>query len=289
MTAYNQEQFIAEAIESVLALYYNNWELIITDDQSTDSTFKICENYASLDSRIKLYKNNKNLGDYKNRNTAAGYAKGKYLKFLDADDLIYPYGLNAMVDSMEQFPEAGFGLSFSVVDDVIPYPQLVSSSCIIRNEFLYKSLVGVGPSASIIRRDIFVEVGGFSGALYIGDIELWYKISERYPLVKLAPALNWYRVHENQQTKFESRDNSIAIIRFKLSYDFLFRNKNLFNSNELQFAEKKLKRNFIRKNIKKCIDNKDIGKLFEVIRAAKLSYIDLFEGFRPYLHNYSIS
>ena len=50
-----------------------------------------------------------NLGDYPNRNKAASYAKGKYIKYLDADDLIYPHGLEVMVHTMEQFPKAGLG------------------------------------------------------------------------------------------------------------------------------------------------------------------------------------
>ena len=64
----------------------------------------IAKSYEQKDARIKVYVNDKNLGDYPNRNKAASYAKGKYIKYLDADDLIYPHGLEVMVHTMEQFP-----------------------------------------------------------------------------------------------------------------------------------------------------------------------------------------
>ncbi|MBK8712927.1 MAG: glycosyltransferase family 2 protein [Niastella sp.] len=88
MTAYNRQQFIAEAIESVLASTYQNWELIIVDDGSKDDTVAVTKSYAEKDNRIHVYVNEKNLGDYPNRNKAAFYANGKYLKYLDSDDLI---------------------------------------------------------------------------------------------------------------------------------------------------------------------------------------------------------
>ena len=84
MTAYNREKYIAEAIESVLASTYSNLELIIVDDCSKDNTLQIATNYQAKDDRIKVYKNEKNLGDYPNRNKAASYAKGKYLKYVDS-------------------------------------------------------------------------------------------------------------------------------------------------------------------------------------------------------------
>src|SRR5918993_1638629 len=110
MTAYNREKYIGEAIESVLSSTYTNFELIITDDCSNDRTVPIAKEYADKDGRVKVFVNEKNLGDYKNRNQAASYARGKYIKYLDSDDMMYPYTLQIMVGFMEQFPDAGFGL-----------------------------------------------------------------------------------------------------------------------------------------------------------------------------------
>src|SRR5258708_2657866 len=99
-TAYNREKYLAECIESVLASTFRDYEHIIVDDQSTDRTYEIALTYAKKDSRIRVYRNEKNLGDYPNRNCAASYATGKYIKYIDADDYVYPHGLAVIVRMM---------------------------------------------------------------------------------------------------------------------------------------------------------------------------------------------
>ena len=71
MTSYNRQDYIAAAIESVLASSLENFELIIVDDRSSDDTLSIARKYEQRDARIKVYLNEKNLGDYPNRNKAA--------------------------------------------------------------------------------------------------------------------------------------------------------------------------------------------------------------------------
>src|ERR1044072_333802 len=96
-TAYNREKNIGQSIESVLASTLTDFELIIVDDGSKDRTVEIEKKYAQIDARVKVYVNEKNLGDYPNRNKAANYAKGKYLKYVDSDDVIYEHTLEVMV------------------------------------------------------------------------------------------------------------------------------------------------------------------------------------------------
>src|SRR5258706_13206257 len=103
MTAFNREKYIADAIESVLASSYENFELIIVDDASSDNTVAIASQFAEKDKRIRIYVNEKNVGDYPNRNKAAGYAQGKYINYVDADDKLYYYGLEVMVRFTELF------------------------------------------------------------------------------------------------------------------------------------------------------------------------------------------
>ena len=108
-TCYNREAYIAETIESVLAQTFADFEYIIVDDCSKDGSFEIARSYASKDSRIRLYRNDSNLGDYPNRNKAASYARGKYLKFIDSDDLLYPHALEVCSWYMEKFQNAHAG------------------------------------------------------------------------------------------------------------------------------------------------------------------------------------
>jgi len=110
ITVFNRENYIAECIDSVLVSSYQNWEIIIVDDHSTDNSVSIAREYEEKDKRISVYVNEKNLGDYPNRNKVASFAKGKYIKYLDADDIIYKYSLSLMVDAMEQFPLSNLAL-----------------------------------------------------------------------------------------------------------------------------------------------------------------------------------
>jgi len=198
-TVYNREKYIAACIESVLASTFQDWELIIVDDQSKDSSLSIARMYEAKDARIKVYLNETNLGDYPNRNQAASYATGKYIKFLDADDLIYPHGLEIMVNTMEQFPNSVLGISQEVAEDYLPYPFELTPEEAFKREFLMRGVLNFGPTGTVIRRKEFEALGRFSGTRYIGDTEMWYKIALQYPIVKMVPGLIFWRRHADQE------------------------------------------------------------------------------------------
>jgi glycosyltransferase involved in cell wall biosynthesis len=221
MTAYNRQDYIAEAIESVLASTYSNFELIIVDDRSKDNTVEIAREYAARDSRIKVYINEQNLGDYANRNKAASYASGKYLKYLDSDDFIYPHGLEVMVRSMEKFPEAGLGLPYKRDLESVPYPILVDPESAYKAYFFNGDFMTTGPTSAIIKRSLFEEVGGFSGKRFIGDIEMWLVLAAKQPVVKFQPALFWWRQHESQEYKMGQVPDGYFTLNFVTLIDLL--------------------------------------------------------------------
>ncbi len=86
MPTFNSARFVAESIESILAQTYTQWELIVTDDCSTDGTIDILQRYASRDSRIVLQRLNENSGAGVARNTSIRSARGRYIAFCDSDD-----------------------------------------------------------------------------------------------------------------------------------------------------------------------------------------------------------
>ena len=100
MPSYNTAQFIAESIDSVLAQTYTNWELIIVDDCSTDITDDVVKPYLN-DARISYLKNDKNSGAAVSRNRALREAKGKWIAFLDSDDLWLPEKLEKQIAFMK--------------------------------------------------------------------------------------------------------------------------------------------------------------------------------------------
>lgn len=107
MPARNSEQFIAEAVQSVLAQTYSNWELIIIDDASTDRTWEIAQKLVAADSRIRLLRNAErvNIGESMNRLLAA--AKGRIIARMDSDDIMLPERLEKQVAFLEEHPEVG--------------------------------------------------------------------------------------------------------------------------------------------------------------------------------------
>lgn len=98
---YNSEKFLARTIESVLSQTYTNWEMLIVDDCSKDGSFSIAEEYSKKDNRIKVYKNQTNQGACYSRNFAIEIASGKYIAFLDSDDLWYPEKLEKQISFMQ--------------------------------------------------------------------------------------------------------------------------------------------------------------------------------------------
>jgi glycosyltransferase involved in cell wall biosynthesis len=218
MTSYNRQDLITFAIESVLASTYKNFELIIVDDGSKDDTVIIAKEYAAKDNRIKVYINEKNLGDYPNRNKAASYANGKYIKYVDSDDMIYPHCLEVMVNSMEKFPEAGFGLC-SHPDAQAPYPYSIEPRQIYLEHFNGYGHFFRSPGSAIIKKEAFDKEGGFSGERMIGDTEMWFRLGRKYPLVKLVTGLYFYRMHGNQEQQTDYAKQQYAKLTKKVLDD----------------------------------------------------------------------
>lgn len=98
---YNAASFISETIQSIQNQSYQNWEHLIVDDASSDTSLTIAERYASSDSRIRILKNAENLGAAACRNKATETATGVYIAFLDADDLWFPEKLEKQLKFMQ--------------------------------------------------------------------------------------------------------------------------------------------------------------------------------------------
>jgi len=206
MTAFNREKYIAEAIESVLASTYKNFELIIVDDRSSDNTLSVAKSYAEKDARGKVYCNEVNLGDYPNRNKAASYAKGKYLKYVDSDDKIYSHCLEVMVNSMERFPEASWGLMAqckSGWDKEFPF-QLTPPEIFEYDERGMR-ILSRAPLSMIFNRECFEKEGGFHPVRQWGDAEFTRRMAIQYNLVIIEPDLVWYRTHDEQENALNSK------------------------------------------------------------------------------------
>lgn len=115
--SYNSESYIIETIQSVIKQTYKNWEMLIVDDCSSDRTCQLVEEIAKKDKRIKLIKSKQNSGAAISRNIALHHSTGRFIAYLDADDIWYPNKLSRQVSFMIE-NKIGFScVSYEVIDN----------------------------------------------------------------------------------------------------------------------------------------------------------------------------
>jgi len=203
MPAYNAENFIKEAVKSVLNQSYTNWELIIIDDGSTDSTAEIIKELGSLDSRIKYHYQIKG----KARNLGIRNSRGKYIAFLDADDLWVEDKLLIEIDIINNHKEIdlifsqGYNFLNSKVED---YDLIVKDTWDTKDfdSFLSKNQIPI--LSVLVKKESLTKVNNFSeesGIQNVEDYHLWLKLLLSGCIFKSIPnRLFYYRIHTNQST-----------------------------------------------------------------------------------------
>jgi glycosyltransferase involved in cell wall biosynthesis len=277
ITAYNRENFIREAIESVLASTYTNFELIIVDDGSKDNTLNIARSYELMDSRIKVYQNDQNLGDYPNRNKSASLALGKYIKYVDSDDKLFDFSLQYCVDQMEKYPKASIGMLFFNTAFSSEDSLCWESEKIIRSHFFGNSCLSIGPSGSIIRRDKFEEIGGFDTRFGVASDNYFnIKLAAFSPVVLLPKVFLYYREHEGQQLH-----NQKGYLKFGYLYikELLEKIPLPLTTKEIQYLNNKLQKRFSINITKYLIKTKDLHTVSEIMKETNFKLSELILGY----------
>lgn len=275
-TCYNRERYLGECIESVLNGHYQDFELIIVDDRSSDNSLQIAHSYAEKDERIRVYQNEQNLGDYPNRNQAASYARGKYIKYLDADDMHGRFMLDIMVDAMEQFPDAGFGL-FNANQELVLFPKLIRSNEMVTAHYSGSNrLFNRSPLTGIIKKEAFDSLGGFTGERMIGDFQMWHLLSLEFDCVIFSDRSRYYRVHNEQEMSLHREDPKWTLLYLLYSEKFLSdtsigidsaSQEQFFSANQRKIA-RLIARSALKLNISKFNELKSLSKktTFQIIK-----------------------
>jgi len=198
ITVYNREKYIAAAIESVLSQSMDDFELIIVDDGSTDHSLEIAKQYES-DPRVRICPNAQNIGQFPTRNRAASLARGKYLKYVDSDDAIYPHCLEVMTYMMERHPKSGILLCATSELDSF-YPIELSSKDAYRRCFIHGKSMSNSPLTSMYKREAFKQVGSFRGDKYplCSDWDMVLRMARNFSVLIVPTGFCFYRVHEGQ-------------------------------------------------------------------------------------------
>ena len=180
----NGERFIQEAIESVLSQTYQNWELLLVDDGSTDNSTQIAQQYVTkYPDKIHYLEHHlhQNRGKSTSRNLGISHGKGEYIAFLDADDVFLPFKLEKQIAILESYPEAAmvygntlywYSWTDNPEDSQKDYmPELgIQPNTLVQAPSLLLFLLGDGGAAPcicsfIVRRKLVKEFGGFDESI----------------------------------------------------------------------------------------------------------------------------
>lgn len=272
MTAYNRQQFIAEAIESVLASTYSHWELIIVDDGSSDNTVAIAQSYAAKDERIRLYVNEKNLGDYPNRNKSVSYATGEYIHFCDSDDTLFADSIHKILSIVDGDPQFNFAMYWPHSNDTFT----LAGSKALHKHFFEQQFLYMGPGGTFIRRSFINAIGGYP-TKYGPANDMYFNLKAAcHSSVTLIPfELNFYRRHEGQEinNRFNYMYNNYRYMR-----DALDELPLPFSAAELDWLHKKNKRRFAVHLFNYLRRTRNIKKTKEACTHANFGISDFVQG-----------
>lgn len=198
MPSYNTAQYIEESIQSVINQSYRDWELIIVDDNSTDDTDIVIKKYEN-DNRIIYIKNEENLGAALTRNKAIRAAKGKYIAFLDSDDLWTSDKLSKQINFMQENNYVFTYHNFEKIDeDSNPLNVLVTGPKVVTKRKMYN----YGYPGCLT----FIYDAEFYGLIQIEDIK---KNNDYAILLQLCKKANCYLLDETL-AKYRIRKQSIS-------------------------------------------------------------------------------
>jgi len=198
MPSYNSENFIAQTIESVLAQTYKNWELIISDDCSRDSSIEIIESYAKEDIRIHLITLEKNSGPAIARNIAIEKAQGKYIAFLDSDDIWISNKLEKQINFMENKQISFSFSSYQIINEdgkhLKTFYIKIKDSKI--NYFDLLKTNSIGCLTAVYNQKILGKI--YIENVHKEDYSLWLKILKKVDYAYgIQEPLAKYRIHKN--------------------------------------------------------------------------------------------
>lgn len=216
MPAYNAEKYLREAIDSILAQTYEDFEFIIINDGSTDRTKEIIQSYT--DTRIIYLENERNSGICVTLNKGLEAARGRYIARMDSDDISFPERFAVQVDYMDKHPELGVAGSLveRFYDDDISYhdfPPSETNKYKCRADLLFSTCVA--HPATIIRKSVLDKHNFRYDEDFLGmeDYHLWWRISQYSPIVNIPKILLKYRIHKSQVTQIPLTDRFVARIK----------------------------------------------------------------------------
>ncbi len=205
LPVYNGQNYLVETLESLLAQTYTDFELVISDNASTDRTEAICRQYAAGDARIRYYRNDENIGASANYNRAFELGRGEYFKWAAHDDLLAPTYLERCVEALDADPDVVLAYTQAkAIDDkgnvVKLYPGKKHYNSPDPRRRFYEFVLDPSPVVAVfglMRREVLGRtrlIGKYAGS----DRPLLSELSLLGKFYEVPEHLFFYRFHEEQ-------------------------------------------------------------------------------------------
>ena len=220
MSVYNGEDYLAEAIESVLSQTFEDFELIIINDCSTDKTGEILAEFEKADDRVKVHTNEVNLRLPSSLNKAMALAQGKYIARMDADDICLPERLERQYKFMEENPDVALSSCrfMTIKNGVIASgggggrfdSQSIKALLLVTNPILHPGIIA--------KAEVIKSLGYDKEFTCTEDMELWTRFVLAGQRVEILPEyLMIYRLHDKQitGTTLEKQHREIKMVQSK--------------------------------------------------------------------------
>lgn len=223
LPVFNGENYLAEAIESVLNQTYTEFELIIVDDRSKDRTPEIIKEYAAKDQRIMAFRNKKNRKLPRTLNIGFLHATGDYRTWTSHDNLYDADAIRRMVEALEANPEAVLVCADMHTVDASGNP--VGEVRLREPEDIY--ITNTVGACFLYRTEMAKRIGGYDTELFLAeDYDYWIRLSKIAPFIHIPEKLYTVRVHGESLSSKKARENNAAYVKmmkkhFKYMYDHI--------------------------------------------------------------------
>lgn len=227
MSVYNTEQYLAFAIESILAQSYSDFEFIIISDGSTDKSYNVIKKFAAKDKRISIINRAANKGLIASLNEGLDAARGNFIARQDADDISLPERLHLQVEYLQNHPEIGLlGTNIAVINEkgdkvsrkianvnFLTTPDDLKLAEVFSNQFAHGSIM--------VRASLVKKLRYDNAFKHAEDFELWSRISRQSQVANLKEPLYLWRLHQSGVTSANSNqmtNQALVIARREFEY-----------------------------------------------------------------------
>jgi glycosyltransferase involved in cell wall biosynthesis len=214
MSVFNGEPFLREAVESILAQTFRDFELIIIDDGSTDTTPQILVDYAKRDSRVRVFRQ-ENVGRAESLNRGLTLARSSLVARIDADDIALSERFQRQLDFLSSHPEVGL-LGAAYVRIRADGRTIDTEKPPLDDAQIRQHMARYNPichSTVMMRKELALAVGGYRKLLLdTDDYDLWLRMSERTKIANLEEPVVRYRIHARQVSVGNSNHQTWCVI-----------------------------------------------------------------------------